>query len=125
MNLLCKFYTIHKTLLLSLVYLEADMYVSEIIKALHSMQVETGSLVCLGCSHENNCSTHGCAIMRAAADKLAQTTHALNQALCERNNFRGAYLEITDMLAQLHRGELPPIPEDCPSDSMTSSAGDE
>lgn len=86
------------------------MFIQEIIKALHSMQVETGSLVCLGCSHENNCSTHGCAIMRAAADRLESYSAALSQALCERNNFRGAYLEIADMLAQLRRGELPPIP---------------
>ena len=96
------------------------MYVSEIITALRSMKAKPGSLVCLGCVHENNCGVHGCAVMRAAADKLAQTTHALNQALCERNNFRGAYLEIADMLAQLHRGELPPIPEGCPSDSLVA-----
>lgn len=35
---------------------------SELLKALKRLKVETGSLVCLGCGHEHNCSVHGCAI---------------------------------------------------------------
>ena len=35
----------------------------------------TGSLACLGCGHEHNCSTRGCAIIREAADQLEQGTH--------------------------------------------------
>lgn len=42
----------------------------EIIKWLRSKKVETGSLLCLGCGHENNCGIHGCAVMRAAADAM-------------------------------------------------------
>lgn len=42
----------------------------ELVKALRRNMVETGSLVCLGCGHEHNCSTHGCAIMRAAVNTL-------------------------------------------------------
>lgn len=42
----------------------------ELIKALRSINVETGSLACLGCGYEHNCGIHGCAIMRAAADRL-------------------------------------------------------
>ena len=38
----------------------------EIIRALRRLQVEIGSLACLGCAHENSCSTKGCAIIRAA-----------------------------------------------------------
>ena len=43
---------------------------TELVAALRGMQAETGSLVCLGCGHEHNCSTRGCAIIRAAADML-------------------------------------------------------
>lgn len=42
----------------------------ELIRALRGMKAETGSLVCLGCGYEHNCSTQGCAIIRAAAEEL-------------------------------------------------------
>lgn len=43
-----------------------------LIWALEHMKVETGSLVCLGCGYENNCSTRGCAgIKKAPHDKGA------------------------------------------------------
>ncbi len=42
----------------------------ELLKALGRLKVETGSLACLGCGHEHNCSTHGCAILRAAEEAL-------------------------------------------------------
>lgn len=34
--------------------------------ALSRIKVQTGSLVCLGCRHEHNCSIHGCAIISKA-----------------------------------------------------------
>ena len=40
------------------------------MKWLRFKKVETGSLLCLGCGHENNCGIHGCAVMRAAADAM-------------------------------------------------------
>lgn len=40
--------------------------------ALRRMQVETGSLVCLGCGQEHNCGVHGCAILREAVEALAK-----------------------------------------------------
>lgn len=42
----------------------------ELISALRRLKVETGSLACLGCGHEHNCSVQGCAVIRAAVDKL-------------------------------------------------------
>lgn len=42
----------------------------KIARALRHLSVETGSLACLGCGHEHNCSTHGCAILRDAADMI-------------------------------------------------------
>lgn len=42
--------------------------VETLIEALDRLKVETGSLACLGCEHEDNkCRTHGCAILRDAA----------------------------------------------------------
>ncbi|HNX99599.1 MAG TPA: hypothetical protein PKN39_02355 [Oscillospiraceae bacterium] len=44
----------------------------KIVRALRRLSVETGSLACLGCGHEHNCSTHGCAILRDAADMITR-----------------------------------------------------
>ena len=35
-----------------------------LLDALRTLKVQTGSLACLGCGHEHNCSTEGCAILR-------------------------------------------------------------
>lgn len=42
----------------------------ELISALRRLKVQTGSLACLGCGYEHNCGVQGCAIIRAAVDKL-------------------------------------------------------
>ena len=42
------------------------MTISKLIQALNRLKVETGSLACMGCGHEHNCSTNGCAIIREA-----------------------------------------------------------
>lgn len=42
----------------------------ELTEALRRLSVETGSLVCLGCGYKHNCSTRGCAVIRAAVDAL-------------------------------------------------------
>lgn len=42
------------------------------MKALRHLKVETGSLACLGCGHENGCETKGCAVIRAAIEMLEQ-----------------------------------------------------
>ena len=46
------------------------MNLTELIKALKRLKVETGSLACMGCGHEHNCGMHGCAIIREAVVKL-------------------------------------------------------
>ena len=48
------------------------MKADELVASLRSLMVETGSLACLGCGHEHNCSLHGCAILREAAGALEQ-----------------------------------------------------
>lgn len=49
---------------------------NELIAALRRLKVETGSIACLGCGHEHSCGIHGCAVMRAAADRLEDLTQA-------------------------------------------------
>lgn len=47
------------------------MEINELVTALRRMQVETGSLVCLGCGYEHGCSARGCALLREAADRIS------------------------------------------------------
>lgn len=46
----------------------------EIMTALRSLKVETGSLVCMGCGREHDCGIHGCRIAREAADLIEKLT---------------------------------------------------
>lgn len=39
----------------------------ELIQALDRLKVQTGSLACLGCGYEHNCTIKGCQILREAA----------------------------------------------------------
>ena len=51
------------------------------IEALKRLQVETGSLACLGCGHEHKCGIHGCAIIRRAVELLeADEAKLIDQA---------------------------------------------
>lgn len=52
---------------------------SDLLEALRRLKVETGSLACLGCGHEHNCSTLGCAILRAAEEALAAENKHLRE----------------------------------------------
>ena len=36
----------------------------ELIQALNCLKVQTGSLACLGCGYEHNCTTKGCRIIQ-------------------------------------------------------------
>lgn len=56
------------------------MTTNDLLEALARLRVETGSLACLGCGREHNCSTHGCQILREAAAQLEHFT-AENWAL--------------------------------------------
>ncbi len=44
---------------------------AELIRALKTLSVETGSLACLGCEHEDKCSIKGCALIRKAIDVIS------------------------------------------------------
>lgn len=46
------------------------MEVNKLVELLRKVKIETGSMACLGCGYEHNCSLHGCAILRETADQL-------------------------------------------------------
>lgn len=43
-----------------------------LLAALGRLKVETGSLACMGCGYEQNCGVHGCAVLRAAEERLRE-----------------------------------------------------
>ena len=51
----------------------------DLLAALRRLKVETGSIACLGCGYEHNCSVRGCRIMRVAAERLEQLTGAVGR----------------------------------------------
>ena len=55
------------------------MTINELIKSLQRLEVETESIACLGCGHEHNCGIHGCAIIRAAAERLGDFNAVFNE----------------------------------------------
>ena len=71
------------------------MTTNDLLEALARLRVETGSLACLGCGREHNCSTHGCAILRAAADLIEHMT-AENAALREKQR----WIPVTERLPE-------------------------
>lgn len=79
------------------------MTTNDLLEALARLRVETGSLACLGCGHEHNCSTHGCQILREAAAQLEHFT-AENRAL---RNALATYLRemVKELNAQREKTE--------------------
>ena len=71
------------------------MNYEDIVKWLRSKNVETGSLLCLGCGHEHNCGIHGCAVMQAAADAMEnlQTENAALRRQIENLTKKGLEME--------------------------------
>lgn len=76
-----------------------------IIRALEGMNLETGSLICLGCAYEDHCSMRGCAVMREAEETLL-TLAVENQALRNAANAykaeaqRCAWISVRDRLPE-------------------------
>ena len=64
------------------------MTTNDLLEALARLRVETGSLACLGCGREHNCSTHGCAILRADAALIERLTAENAKAEAERDALR-------------------------------------
>ena len=76
------------------------MEVKELVKALKNLQVQTGSLACLGCGHEHGCGMHGCAILRDSANLLESMQEELDRVKAERD---AAVSALTDMVNEYRR----------------------
>ena len=93
----------------------------ELVNAIRRLKVETGSLACMGCGHEHNCGVSGCAVMREAADRIAnQNTHiaALQQEIeklrGQNEQLREAAALVTKESAELLEQRWIPVEERLP-----------
>ena len=77
----------------------------ELLTALRRMQVETGSLVCLGCGLEENCGAEGCRILREAQSRIEEQLRA-------RATERGALLRDAERAVCADREEDYGAPRD-------------
>lgn len=76
----------------------------ELVNAIRRLKVETGSLACMGCGHEHNCGVSGCAVMREAADRIAnQSTHiaALQQEIEKLRGQLPRWIPVEERLPEL------------------------
>lgn len=90
------------------------MTMKELIELLNRLKVETGSLACAGCGREHNCSTAGCAIIRAAVDRLKDFSNIFSEHTLL--NIAAQYLDTTpkrvaDLVSLYKAGgiQIPPV----------------
>ena len=95
----------------------------DLVNAIRRLKVETRSLACIGCGHGHNCGDSGCAIMREAADRIAnQSTHiaALQQEIeklrGQNEQLREAAALVTKESAELLERRWIPVEERLPED---------
>ena len=82
----------------------------ELVNAIRRLKVETGSLACMGCGHEHNCGVSGCAVMREAADRIAnQSTHiaALQQEIEKLRGQLPRWIPVEERLPEVWAAEHP------------------
>ena len=89
------------------------------LNTLRKLCVETGSLACLGCGHENNCSIHGCAILRNAIEHMeaALSNYDSLSALVDRleTELKSEILSAAELRARL-ANEWVSVEERLPTD---------
>ena len=51
---------------------------ADLISALRQLKINTSSITCLGCEHENGCCIHGCRLIGMAADTIEKYSNALD-----------------------------------------------
>lgn len=75
----------------------------ELVNAIRRLKVETGSLACMGCGREHNCGVSGCAIMREAADRIANQSNHIAALQQEIEKLRGQvprWISVTERLPE-------------------------
>ena len=71
----------------------------ELVSAIRRLKVETGSLACMGCGHEHNCGVSGCAVMREAADRIANQSTNIAALQQEIEKLRGQNKQLREAAA--------------------------
>ena len=80
----------------------------DLVNAIRRLKVETRSLACIGCGHGHNCGVSGCAIMREAADRIAnQSTHiaALQQEIEKLRGQVPRWIPVDERLPEVWRND--------------------
>ena len=71
----------------------------ELVNAIRRLKVEIGSLACMGCGREHNCGVSGCAIMREAADRIANQSTYVAALQKEIEKLRGQNKQLREAAA--------------------------
>lgn len=71
----------------------------ELVRAIRRLKVETGSLACMGCGHVRNCGVSGCAVMREAADRIANLSTHIAALQMEIEKLRGQNEQLREAAA--------------------------
>lgn len=85
----------------------------ELLAALGRLKVETGSLACMGCGYERSCGVHGCAVLRAAEERLREllrpssSTSAPEEA--EKHTAQDMVTAAAVLRAYLENREMPAV----------------
>lgn len=80
----------------------------DLVNAIRRLKVETRSLACIGCGRGHNCGVSGCAIMREAADRIAnQSTHiaALQQEIEKLRGQVPRWIPVEERLPEVWRND--------------------
>lgn len=82
----------------------------ELVNAIRRLKVETGSLACMGCGHEHNCGVSGCAVMREAADRIANQSTHIAALQMEIEKLRGQLRHLEELAEADRAGRLVVLP---------------
>ena len=84
----------------------------DLVAALRSLKLQTGSIDCSGCGREHNCSTSGCALIREAADQLERLNDFSNSQIADLLQRNGALQTAMEAISNAAIGYLEGGPYD-------------
>ena len=83
-----------------------------LVAALRSLKLQTGSIDCSSCGREHNCSTSGCALIREAADQLERLNDFSNSQIADLLQRNGALQTAMEAISNAAIGYLEGGPYD-------------
>lgn len=85
---------------------------NDLVAALRSLKLQTGSIDCSGCGREHNCSTGGCTLIREAADQLERLNDFSDSQIADLLQRNGALLTAMTAISDAAIGYLEGGPYD-------------